>query len=85
MVYQYLSRIGCSKSHLHNQMVKFEYISDDMSWNGGYYYVLYTNKKYEMCYFLYDNNFLRIFYTSVAYYDYNERYKENWVWVGNVL
>lgn len=40
MLYQYLSRIGCSKSHLHNQMVKFEYISDDMSWNGGYYFVL---------------------------------------------
>lgn len=44
MLYQYLSRIGCSKSHLHNQMVKFEYISDDMSWNGGYYYVLLISK-----------------------------------------
>lgn len=67
MVYQYLSRIGCSKSHLHNQMVKFEYISDDMSWNGGYYYVLLLpRKKRNVFFFLYDNNFLRIFYTSVA-------------------
>lgn len=67
MVYQYLSRIGCSKSHLHNQMVKFEYISDDMSWNGGYCYVLLLpRKKKNVFFFLYDNNFLRIFYTSVA-------------------
>lgn len=64
MLYQYLSRIGCSKNHLHNQMVKFEYISDDMSWNGGYYFVLLPTKKNKMCYFLYDNNSLRIFYIS---------------------
>lgn len=66
MLYQYLSRIGCSKSHLHNQMVKFEYISDDMSWNGGYYFVLLLvlipTKKIECVIILYDNNFFGIFY-----------------------
>lgn len=49
MLYQYLSPIGCSKNHLHNQMVKFEYISDDMSWNGGYYYVLLSTNKKTKC------------------------------------